>query len=105
MIFQLTLNSGYTASQERITVVSRGLPVVIDWFRAALTDFGYMRTQIKNNAFKAKACQSQKKVVILFLKLCSMLLNKQKNRIFFAGKASCNHNHFATESTRTFCVL
>ena len=26
-MFRLTLNSGYTASQERITVVSRGLPV------------------------------------------------------------------------------
>ena len=27
-MFQLTLNSGYTASQEQITVVSRGLPSV-----------------------------------------------------------------------------
>ena len=27
-MFRLTLNSGYTASQERITVISRGLPVV-----------------------------------------------------------------------------
>ena len=26
-MFRLTLNSGYTASQERIIVVSRGLPV------------------------------------------------------------------------------
>ena len=29
-MFRLTLNSDYTAFQERITVVSRGLPVCID---------------------------------------------------------------------------
>ena len=43
-MFRLTLNSGYTASQERMTVVSRGLPVEAFLEKKA---FGLLEIEVK----------------------------------------------------------